>query len=303
MRHPSSRALVTILLTLACFAVGAGALSPIEAADCGSGVGPCHCGDRVITNARLGGSDPVLRNVCPCDGLIVASGVALEIRGTITGESDLCSGIVVEGGASGVTVRNGKIIGFGLGVNGDDPAGPVSGSRFTDLQIRGGFAGLLITGDANLIESNVVRDAFVAGILLIGDGNTVRLNRVEGSAIFGISAIGDENALSRNVAQRNSGDGIAFSGQNVTVDLNRSAYNGGAGFVVEGTGQTVSRNVATGNALEGFTVFAESSTLDHNRSDYNLLVGIDDAGTGNRYVDNRCTGNAEGASSPPGLCR
>src|SRR5262245_32964219 len=105
MRHPSLRALLTIILTLVCFALGAGALSPVQADDCGSGVGPCHCGDRVVTNARLGGSDPVLRTVCPCDGLIVASGVTLEIRGTLTGESDLCSGIVVEGGATGVTVK------------------------------------------------------------------------------------------------------------------------------------------------------------------------------------------------------
>jgi len=303
MRHPSLRALATIILTLACFAQGVGALSSVQAADCGSGIGVCHCGDRVVTNARLNGSDPVLRTVCPCDGLIVASGVTLEIRGTITGESDLCSGIVVEGGATGVTVKTGRITGFGLGVNGDAPEGPVSNSRFTDLQIRGGFAGLLITGDGNLVESNVVRDAFVAGILLIGDGNTVRLNRAEGTALFGISAIGDANVLSRNVAQRNSGDGIAFSGQNVTADGNRSAYNGGAGFIVEGTGQTVSRNVATGNALQGFAVSADASTLDHNRGDYNLLVGIEDTGTGNAYVDNRCTGNAEGPSSPPGLCR
>src|SRR5262249_60332800 len=135
-RPPSLRALATIILTLACFAQGVGALSSVQAADCGSGIGVCHCGDRVVTNARLNGSDPVLRTVCPCDGLIVASGVTLEIRGTITGESDLCSGIVVEGGATGVTVKTGRVTGFGLGVNRDHHEAPVSKTRLPALQIH-----------------------------------------------------------------------------------------------------------------------------------------------------------------------
>ena len=302
MRHSSLRALLTILLTLGLTTLGAGAMRPAPAADCGGGVRPCHCGDRVVTNTRLGGSDPVLRTPCPCDGLIVASGVSLEIRGTITGESDLCSGILLEGNATGVAVTNGRITGFGLGVDGDS-LGPVSGNRFANLQIFGGFAGLLLTGDANVVESNVVRDAFVAGVLLIGDGNTVRLNRAEGAALFGLSVIGDANAISRNVARRNSGDGIAVAGENVTVDLNRAEHNGNAGFVLEGSGLTVSRNIAASNALDGFAVGASASTLDRNRSDYNRLFGIEEFGPPNTYLNNRCTGNELGASNPPGLCR
>jgi hypothetical protein len=296
MRHSSLRAL--LLLTLGLTTLGAGAVRPARAADCGGGV-PCHCGDRVVTNTRLGGSDPVLRTPCPCDGLIVASGVSLEIRGTITGESDLCSGILLEGNATGVAVTNGRITGFGLGIDGDS-LGPVSGNRFANLQI---FAGFLLTGDANVVESNVVRDALVAGVMLIGDGNTVRLNRAEGAALSGLSVIGDANAISRNVARRNSGDGIDVAGENVTVDLNRAEYNDNAGFVLEGSGLTVSRNIAASNALDGFAVGASASTFDRNRSDHNLLFGIEEFGPPNIYLNNRCTGNELGASNPPGLCR
>src|SRR5262245_35788450 len=52
----------------------------------------------------------------------------------------------------------------------------------------------LLSGDANVVERNVVRDALVAGVLLIGDGNTVRRNRAEGAALFGVSVIGDAHA-------------------------------------------------------------------------------------------------------------
>src|SRR5262245_19556536 len=300
--HPSSLRVLLTMVLLGLTTLGAGALQPAPAADCGEGVGACHCGDRVVTNTRLRGSDPVLRTACPCDGLIVASGVSLEIRGTITGESDLCSGILLEGNATGVAVTNGRITGFGLGVDGDS-LGPVSGNRFANLQIFGGFGGFLLTGDANVVESNVVRGALVSGVLLIGDGNTVRLNRAEGAALFGLSVVGDANVISRNVALRNSGDGIALAGQNATVDLNRAEYNSGAGFVLEGTGLTVSRNIATSNALDGFAVGASASTLDRNRSDYNRLFGIEELGTANVYLNNRCSGNDLGASNPPGLCR
>jgi len=296
------RGLFTVILTLCLGTLGAATVEPARAADCGDGIGPCRCGDRVVMNTRLGGSDPVLTTTCPCDGLIVASGVSLEIGGTITGQSDACSGILIEGNATGVAVTDGRITGFGLGVDGDS-LGAASGNRFANLQIRGGFAGFLLTGDANVVESNVVRDALVAGLMLIGNGNTVRLNRAEGAVLAGLTVVGEANAISRNVASRNSGEGIAVSGADITVELNRAEYNGRSGFVPEGLGLTMSRNIATSNALDGIEVGASASTFDRNRSDSNGLFGIADTGTGNIYVDNRCTGNDLGPSNPPDLCR
>src|SRR5262249_28324449 len=119
--------LFTVILTLCLGTLGAATVEPARAADCGEGVGACRCGDRVVPNSRLGGSDPVLTTTCPCDGLIVASGVSLQIGGTITGESDACSGILIEGNATGVAVTDGRITGFGLGVDGDS-LGAASGN-------------------------------------------------------------------------------------------------------------------------------------------------------------------------------
>lgn len=302
MRDSSLRRVFALVVTLSLTVLGARAIPQAVAADCGTGIGPCQCGDRVVTNTRLSAADPVLRTACPCEGLIVASGVSLEIRGTMTGADDTCSAITLEGNATDVVVRNGRLTGFGVGINGDS-LGAVSGNRFSDLQIQGGFAGVLITGDDNLVERVISRDTFVAGILLLGNGNTVRLNRVEGAALFGLTVVGDENTISRNVAQRNSGHGIAVAGEHVLLDANRSEYNGGAGFVLEGDFVTASGNMAIANALDGFAVFASDSSLAGNRSDHNVFLGIADVGNGNTYAGNRCTGNGAGPSDPPGLCR
>src|SRR5262245_51055164 len=123
------RDLFTIILTLCLDTLNAAIVEPTQAADCGKNVDPCRCGDRVVTNTRLGGSDPVLTTTCPCDGLIVASGVSLEIGETITRENDACSEILIEGNATGVAVTDGRITGFGLGVDGDS-LGAASGNRF-----------------------------------------------------------------------------------------------------------------------------------------------------------------------------
>src|SRR5262245_10446465 len=106
MRQTSPRAPLAILLTLALTALGAWAIPHARAAECGDAVGPCQCGDRVVTDTKLGGTDPVLRTTCPCDGLIVTSRVTLDIGGTLRGQGDTCSGIVLEGNATGVVVKN-----------------------------------------------------------------------------------------------------------------------------------------------------------------------------------------------------
>ena len=132
---------------------------------------------RACARPANGGSDPIFRTTCPCDGLVVASGVTLEINGTITGSA----GILVEGGAAGVAVKNGKIAGFGVGVNGES-LGPVFESRFTDLQmLGGGFGGFLLTGHANVIESNVIRNSLFIAILVSGDHNTVSQGSFRGA--------------------------------------------------------------------------------------------------------------------------
>jgi len=161
--------------------------------------------------------------MCPCDGLIVVSGVSLEIGGTITGENDACSGILIEGNATSVAVTNGRITGFGLGVDGDS-LGAASGNRFANLQIREGIS---LSGADNAAELNRANYNGRAEFVVEGMGLTVRRN------------IGTSNAL----------DGFEVDASASTFDRNRRDSNGLLGIADTGTDNNYVDNRCTGNDL------------------------------------------------------
>ena len=294
--------------------VGLVALVPAHGADCGAGIGPCSCGDRVITNTALG-SDPVLRQSCPCHGLIVASGVTLDIGGTIqwTGPGScgdpavlFPSAVLIEEGADNVVIKHGRTIGFLRGVAG----GGVTGCRITGLQILnpshfGVYLGPFADNQMNTIEHNVVRGSQFLGILIHGTLNTVCVNRVEDSSL-GISAQGGENTVCRNVISRAASTAIEISGDNNTVSQNRVQQSGGLGaFSIDDSGNQFTGNIAVNNTGSGFFTTHRpggNNVFRRNTASYNDGHGFVDLSGGNVYEDNRCGGNALGDSSPPGLC-
>jgi len=329
------KVLLTVL-TLIAFAQGA--VSPALGAcgvpnpnnTCGGSV-PCHCGDTVVASRNLDSSDPVLRTACPDDGLYVASGVTLQINGTIRdlpNPRDDCSGIVVgvpgATGATRVVVKIGTIVGFDSGVeagdfNGTSGGGKVTESQFLRLQIvDSADTGIGLTGDNNVIERNIITSENIsggqAGILVrTGSHNTVSLNRTETSGVDGIKLQGgSDNTVSRNLSQRSgsSSSGFRIDGNRATVDRNTSKDNSADGFTISGTNHTVTRNIAARNADNGFSVGATGSTFTSNVSKYNGGFGIEDvtapgpgtSGTSNFYTANLCTGNGMGTSNPLGLC-
>jgi hypothetical protein len=64
MRHVFLRPVLINLVFVALIAFGSGAAAPALAAPCRDGVGPCGCGDTVVTPTKLDRSDPGLREVC-----------------------------------------------------------------------------------------------------------------------------------------------------------------------------------------------------------------------------------------------
>jgi hypothetical protein len=290
------------------------------ATDCGDGVGPCSCGDRVVSDTTLDASDPVLGTRCPCHGLLVASGVTLDIGGTIrSGGPDVCTdprvgltaGIKIEPGAADVTIRRGRIAGFEYGVAGSS----VDGGLVTGLQVLDAvFEGVFVAGDSNTIDGNLVRRMVPlhrhpgqarTGIEVAGDENTVSLNRVEASGLHGISASGRDNRVYRNVVVRSvRGGGIAIAGTDATVDRNRAEDGDSHGVEVTGTGHELTANIARRNNRSGFFAFdtATGNGFRRNIADYNRRYGFEDLSADNAYEDNGCTGNGVGDSSPPGLC-
>ena len=288
--------------------------TPARAADCGEGVAPCSCGDRVITNTVLGGLDPVLRTACPCNGLIIASGVTLDVGGTIQWSGpNSCNdpflfptAILIETGASDVVIKHGRTVGFLYGVRGDS----VTNSRITGLQVVNpeggiilGFGPELFQNHMNTIQNNVIRDAGT-GIIVSGNDNTVCQNRVEDSG-EGIVESGTGNIVCRNVVSRILGQGISNFGNNGIFASNRVQYGGSGGVVVAGTGNVFTGNNALGNGTDGFVVLGTNNDFQRNVGDYNARFGFAEfsMGNGNVYEHNRCTGNAVGDSFPSDLCR
>jgi hypothetical protein len=311
MRHSWLFLRLIVLLTCNLVILGHGSVTTAFAAPCGNGIGPCSCGDTVVTSTKLDGSDPVLRAPCPCDGLIVESGVTLVIGGTIRrAPSDACigvfpSGIILAPNAQDVTITTGRIVGFDIGVRSDVDTGVLRG-QFTRLQILDSRVfGIRLDGDFLDTSANVVQNASLrAAIEIVGNGNDVSLNRAEDSA-FGIIVNGTHNVIARNLALRNDVDGFTISGENATVDRNQAKYNGGEGFFIDGANHAVTLNIAAQNGTDGFTVFATDSNFTRNRSDYDAIFGIFDFGAGstsNLYIDNRCTGSGFLPTNVPGAC-
>ena len=84
--------------------------STAAAQTCG-GAAPCACGDTVTSNKNLSAADPIVRGKCSANGLEVAAGVTLDLKGNLIQGLENGIGIVING--DGVTIKNGKVESFG----------------------------------------------------------------------------------------------------------------------------------------------------------------------------------------------
>ena len=314
MWHPWPGASLVLYMLLIAVTLGAGVVGSAAAADCGDRIGPCSCGDRVVTNTTLGGSDPVLRTMCPCIGLIVAPGVTLDLGGTLKGSDQsnpLCSGVLIEDGAQDVIVRHGRVMGFFTGVRGENDVTNVSVSG---VQALDNTIGILLAGSVigNLaVRGNVVSGNETYGMFVVGADNiAVQDNRADTNTLGIFVNSGGNLMVSGNAATGNTIRGIEITGFGGTVELNRADLNGGFGFTIDGANLDVRRNVSSRNGRDpaspgdGFVVGGTGIRFDRNRGFYNREYGIRDQSSfqDNVYTDNLCGGNTLGDSSPPGLC-
>src|SRR5262245_52217265 len=209
MHTSSLRSLVLLLAVSTLIVAGQAGIAPASAEDCGTGVAPCRCGDRVISDTVLSAKDPVLKVRCPCDGLIVAATAKkVVVSGSLKG-SGMCTGIRLEPGVVDAIVSRGSIRDFFVGI---DATAGVTRSQFTRLRLLDNLeSGILVTGDDNLIESNqITESAIFRAIAVSGHGNVIQLNRSDAGRI---AAAGTGNTVSRNVTMRIPG-GIDISGEN-----------------------------------------------------------------------------------------
>ena len=244
------------------------------------GATPAHavvppCGSTITQDTTLTGS-----MTCPGDGLFIgASNVTLNLNGhTISGPgpnvrpapNQIYSGVNVLFGRSGVTVTNGTIRAFNIGVttqvnaNGNQisflglvnngqgiltqfspSTGAASNNNFihdNTIEASTGANGsaVWLQGDGHTFQTNIVRNNQNSGVTLTGDGNTVSGNDVAANTFLGIELRGgsastaDRNNVVNNRIWANEATGIAVNGDENRISGNALADNRGNGINVGG---------------------------------------------------------------------
>ena len=256
------------------------ALGPKEAT---AGLGMIACGDTVTTDVTLT-ADLV---DCPNNGLIVgADGITIDLNGhAIDGDGtfvdscpkdEFCDIGVVSEGHSDVTIKGGRVKGFGLGVL------AFGGSHIRLLRVNAShniesgivvfeavhsaikrsatFRNGLHTDQAGMAmfdsrDISITRTSFSRNgdIGLFAPGNDhVHLwkNKLARNPEAGILMDGDNNLIARNRFARN-GDGLALGGNDNVIRRNRivrsKGCDGGCGLGVQL--EAGKRNVIVGNTI------------------------------------------------------
>jgi parallel beta-helix repeat protein len=291
----SSLALFLVLSTAAAWGASCGDTSGLGGTDV-----PCACGDTVTTSTVLDATDPVTTSVCTCDGLIVRSGVTLDLGGRTISGSGRCMGINIGGDFAGgnAVIRGGQIARFGTGVY---EAGEGANNRLHDLRVvENSDRGVYLEGPHNVVEDSVVSRNGGPGIELytLNDGpggGVVQRCRAEDNQGDGIVVGVRGLVIQSNVARRNAGRGIVVDGSGNTVSLNRVEDNdqGLVVFAGEFGPTAVTRNVALRNRGNGVEIWNTGMLVDRNQSKYNLGKGFGITGTGHTVTLNIAVSNGE----------
>jgi parallel beta helix pectate lyase-like protein len=230
---------------------------------------------------------------CPTAGLLVgADGITIDLNGyTIAGQGLAGSVGVGAGERLGITIKNGHIRGFDLGIS----LYQTGGSTFSDLKISDTTIGIRSDGSGhprppeNRFEGNKISDS-ETGILIRGEvPSLVVANRIVGLAGTGIHLREVSNAglrVERNVVSKNGGSGIiAFNSHAVFVG-NTTDANGGDGLSIyddistHGPAHMVADHRANRNGGLGIT-----ATTIFPLGVIDVMEGVVDGG-GNRATNN-----------------
>jgi len=173
-----------------------------------------------VGNVRVNDKTVHLRGVCPTEVEIVGVGTANDwpavmVTGTQASGTSF-SGLAVTGPSAGLSMSGVTDVHIervwvhdtgGMGIDAEDPLGPVS-VTVADTLVEGAFdRGLLALGAAMVVERSVVRHTVAGGTL--GRGVHVRVsNYTDSRSSF---------SLSQSVLTTNEGGGLAGSGSDVTL--------------------------------------------------------------------------------------
>jgi parallel beta-helix repeat protein len=289
-------AIALTLLALLAFAF-TGLVSPTKA----KAQGGVYCGAWITQDVTL------QHDVYGCvqGGLMVGkSGITIDLNGhTITGlgEGD---GIAASG-VSGVTIKNGSVVNFEVGVH----FGGVTNSHVLDtrFQLNSDASALIEGSTGNKFRRLTMTENGDGGFRLIGSSK----NRIAGSTISGASDSGVslEGLSSFNRLVRNK---VTLAGEGVKVDdgtgnrvfRNTLSYNGGAGVEVAADAHAtrINQNQTHFNGADGIFIEAIGAQVNRNNSGCNGGLGINatQLAIGN---DNVAGGNGDNVGCAGVVCR
>ena len=266
---------------------------------CG-GAAPCFCGDTVTSNKNLSGADPIVGDKCSGNGLEVAAGVTLDLKGNTIQGLENGIGLLING--NGVTIKNGKVESFGTGVSGVTNESKIE-------NVRAYFHvgdGIFLQGNENEVIGSPARHNGDNGYWIEGNGNTISATNNEYNGLDGIFVDGNGNFLLNNQASENSkalgsglsGNGITVVGNGNTLDGNRISKKNDFGIFVEGDNNILTSNFATKGNKGGIKTFGHNNRLTDNKATENhggvgiLAEGSTDANNLNASTNNVVHGNA-----------
>ena len=222
------------------------------------------CGDVVTTDVTLSQS---LRN-CSTGLVVGADNITIDLNGhSITGQGTDAGAGVEAVGRSGVTVKNGSIRNFAVGVR----FRLTASSRIADLAVRQTQSGIVVSGSEAESHSNQVLGNRVTesetGITIFSAASS----RVVGNKLIGLTGTG---ILCRDT----------FSGD-VHIEGNRSVGNQ-YGIVVFFCGAALLDNVASDNAFDGIVRDRSNGPAERNVANGNGGTGINSFDSHGHFVEN-----------------
>lgn len=221
----------------------------------GGGLPISSCGQTVTQNAFL-----TADLFCQfSSGIVVgASGITIDLKGhTLSGNRTAGHhGIDDTGGFDRVTVKNGVLTHFYIGVFGTAVSGSADEVSVSGVVASGNVvSGVTIVGTSSVVQSTTASGNSEKGIELIGDSVTVKSSSVHGNAHYGIDVYGASARIESSTASGNGDHGIQVDGIAPRIKGNRAEANGfgssdffGFGILAKGwTTAPVGKNIARGN--------------------------------------------------------
>ena len=314
------------------------ALSGVTAAAGQSPPAGLKCGDTITADTTL---DRDLTG-CPSNGIIIgADDITLDLNGhTISGDGkpvrrcprrQPCDMGAFNDRHDGVTVRNGSLRGFGVGVL----IGGVRGNRLVGLSsshnqyfgfviadsarsvIRDSSAtdnprpdgdglGVFMSHDLRIVNNSFRRNGQIGIHIENSPRNLVKGNAVVGNGDFGILLEGDRNQLLGNRFVRNGVAAIQLGPGSRNVIAGNRMRGGGEGIGIEGgRGNVIARNVVFGVRHDGIRLGMWDPPIGGARTVVrrNLVVdsGRDGFRVAQRDIDALLVGNVARRSGDDGF--